>query len=83
MPQTRTLAVGLILTITFVASESLAVITVMPVVARDLGGLQLYGWAFSAFMLSSIIGIVAAGRAAERSGPRPPFVAGLVLFGSG
>jgi MFS family permease len=82
-PETRGLAAGLILTITFVASESLAVITVMPLVARDLGGLRLYGWAFSAFTLSSVVGIVAAGRAADRRGPAVPFITGLVLFGSG
>jgi MFS family permease len=81
--ETRGLAVGLILTITVVASESLAVITVMPLVARDLGGLRLYGSAFSAFTLSSVIGIVAAGRAADRRGPAVPFVTGLVLFGAG
>src|ERR1700719_1271464 len=50
-PQRRALTVGLVLTITFVASEALAVVTVMPVVARDLGGLRLYGWVFSGFML--------------------------------
>jgi MFS family permease len=82
-PQTRALVTGLVLTVTFVASEALAVATVMPVVARDLGGLRLYGWAFSAFLLSSVIGIVAAGRAADRRGPAAPFVAGLVLFGAG
>src|SRR5215813_7999904 len=82
-PQTRALTVGLVLTITFVASEALAVVTVMPVVARDLGGLRLYGWAFSAFMLGSVVGIVAAGREADRRGPAVPFVAALILFGSG
>jgi MFS family permease len=82
-PKTRALTAGLILTITFVASEALAVVTIMPVVARDLGGLRLYGWVFSAFMLGSIVGIVAAGREADRRGPAFPFVAGLVLFGSG
>src|SRR6202011_3936024 len=82
-PQRRALTVGLVLTITFVASEALAVVTVMPVVARDLGGLRLYGWVFSAFMLGSVVGIVAAGREADRRGPAIPFVAGLVLFGSG
>jgi len=55
----------------------------MPVVARDLGGLRLYGWVFSAFMLGSLIGIVAAGREADRRGPAVPFVAGVVLFGAG
>src|SRR6516225_7618224 len=80
-PQRRALTVGLVLTITFVASEALAVVTVMPVVARDLGGLRLYGWVFSGFMLGSVIGIVAAGREADRRGPALPFVAGVVLFG--
>src|SRR5690242_14065130 len=55
----------------------------MPVVARDLGGLRLYGWVFSGFMLGSVVGIVAAGREADRRGPAVPFVAGVVLFGSG
>jgi len=82
-PQRRALTIGLVLTITFVASEALAVVTVMPVVARDLGGLRLYGWVFSGFMLGSVIGIVAAGREADRRGPALPFVAGVVLFGSG
>jgi MFS family permease len=83
VPQRRALTAGLVLTITFVASEALAVVTVMPVVARDLGGLRLYGWVFSGFMLGSVVGIVAAGREADRRGPAVPFVAGLVLFGSG
>jgi len=82
-PQRRALTAGLVLTITFVASEALAVVTVMPVVARDLGGLRLYGWVFSGFMLGSVIGIVAAGREADRRGPAVPFVAGVALFGSG
>src|ERR1019366_3164280 len=73
-PQARALTAGLVLTVTFVASEALAVVTVMPVVARDLGGLRLYGWVFSAFMLGSVVGIVAAGREADRRGPA---IAGL------
>src|SRR2546430_11727797 len=82
-PQRRALTTGLVLTITFVASEALAVVTVMPLVARDLGGLRLYGWVFSAFMLGSVVGIVAAGREADRRGPAIPFVARPVVFRSG
>jgi MFS family permease len=82
-PQRRALTIGLVLTVTFVAAEALAVVTVLPVVARDLGGVRLYGWVFSAFMLGNIVGIVAAGRAADRRGPAVPFIAGLVLFGTG
>jgi len=79
----RALTGGLVLTITFVAAEALAVVTVMPVVARDLGGLSLYGWVFSAFMLGTVIGIVAAGREADRRGPAVPYIAGLILFAVG
>jgi MFS family permease len=81
--QRRALTVGLVLTITFIASEALAVVTIMPVVARDLGGLRLYGWVFSAFMLGSVVGIVAAGRQADRYGPGRPFVGGLLMFCAG
>jgi MFS family permease len=81
--QRRALTIGLVLTITFIASEALAVVTIMPVVAHDLGGLSLYGWVFSAFMLGSVVGIVAAGRQADRHGPARPFLGGLALFGTG
>ncbi len=82
-PHRRGLTLGLVLTITFIASEALAVVTVLPVVARDLDGLALYGWVFSSFMLASLIGIVAAGRDADRHGPARPYVAGLVMFTAG
>jgi MFS family permease len=82
-PQRRALTTGLVLTVTFIASEALAVVTVMPVVVRDLGGLRWYGWAFSGFFLGSVIGIVVAGREADRRGPAVPFVGGVLLFGSG
>jgi MFS family permease len=82
-PQRRALTSGLVLTITFIASEALAVVTIMPVVAQHLGGLSLYGWVFSAFMLGSVMGIVTAGRQADRYGPARPFIGGLALFCAG
>jgi MFS family permease len=82
-PGRRRLTTGLVLTITLVAFESLAIATVMPVVARDLGGLGLYGWVFSGFFLGNLLGIVLAGEAADRRGTRAPFLAGLVLFAVG
>ena len=81
--QRRALTGGLVLTITFVAAEALAVVTVMPVVARDLHGLELYGFVFSAFLLGTMVGIVAAGRAADRRGPAVPYIAGLIVFAVG
>ncbi len=82
-PARRALTVGLVLTITLVAFEALAVSTVMPVVARELGGLDLYGWVFSAFFLGDLVGIVVVGGLIDRGGLIRPFVGGLTLFGLG
>jgi len=82
-PSRRALTVGLVLTITLVAFEALAVATIMPIVARELGDLQLYGWVFSAFFLGSLLGIVIVGGLIDRGGLVRPFVGGLILFAAG
>jgi MFS family permease len=82
-PARRPLTLGLVLTITLVASEALAVTTAMPIVVRDLGGLELFGWVFSAFFLGTLIGISVVGGLIDERGMVLPFVGGLVLFGIG
>lgn len=82
-PRHRTLTVGLVLTITLVAFEALAVATIMPVVARDLGNADLYGWVFTAALLASLVGIVVVGGLIDRTGLVRPFVGGLLLFSIG
>jgi MFS family permease len=82
-PDRRSLTLGLVLTITLVGFEALAVSTVMPIVATELGGLELYGWVFSAFFLGSLIGIVVVGGAIDRGGLALPFAVGLGLFAIG
>lgn len=82
-PARRPLTLGLVLTITLVAAEALAVSTAMPIVARELGGLELYGLVFSAFLVGSLVGIVLAGSLIDRRGVVFPFVLGLALFAVG
>jgi len=82
-PERRPLTVGLVLAVTFVAFEALAVATILPVVGRHLGDLRLYGWVFSAFLLASLIGIVLAGTLADRVPLGRPMLAGLALFAVG
>src|SRR6202012_872242 len=79
-PARRALTVGLVLAVTFVAFEALAVSTILPLVGRHLGDLRLYGWVFSAFMLASLVGIVVAGTLADRVPLGQPMLAGLALF---
>ncbi|HUQ77993.1 MAG TPA: MFS transporter [Patescibacteria group bacterium] len=82
-PHRRALTIGLVLNVTIVASEALAVSTIMPIVARDLGGLDLYGWVFSGFFLGNLLGIVAAGTLIDRGGLARPFLMGIGLFAIG
>ena len=79
----RAMTLGLAFVVTLVAFEALAVATVMPAVEEALGGIGLYGWTFSAFFLTSLLGITVAGRWCDEFGPARPFAAGLVLFGCG
>lgn len=74
------LTIGLILVVSGSAFEAMAVATTMPATIADLGGLALYGWAFSAFTLANLVGVTVAGGAIDRRGPALPFVLGVLLF---
>jgi MFS family permease len=80
-PSRRALTIGLVLTVTLVASESLAVSNIMPIVDRDLSGgnSELYGWVFSGFFLGNLLGIVVAGLLIDRGSLVRPFALGLAL----
>ncbi|HXI81362.1 MAG TPA: MFS transporter [Verrucomicrobiae bacterium] len=82
-PGRRALTLGLVLNVTIVASEALAVSTIMPIVARDLGGIDLYGWVFSGFFLGNLLGIVVAGMLIDRGSLARPFMLGIGLFAIG
>ncbi len=82
-PAYRALTFGLVAIVTLVAFESLAVVTVMPEVEADLGGLAWYGWVTTAFFLGTMVGIVFAGGQADRHGLGRPYVIGLALFAVG
>jgi MFS family permease len=82
-PRYRALSIGVLLSVTIVAFQALGVGTVMPAVARELHGLEHYGWAFSSFMLASIVGSVAAGQDADRAGPVRAYLAAVGSFAVG
>jgi MFS family permease len=82
-PDRRLLTAGLIGLVTAGAFEGMAVPTVLPALVDELGGLDLYGWAFSAFWLTTIIGITLAGSDADRRGPGRALGIGVVLFAGG
>jgi MFS family permease len=79
----RALTLGLVLTVTLVGFEALAVSTALPRIQEELHGLALYGWVSAAYLLGQLVGIPAAGLLADRRGLAFPFGAGLTLFAAG
>lgn len=69
--------------VSLVAFEYVAVAIAMPVVAADLGGIELYGLAFSGAMAAGVVGTVLGGRWADLRGPLAPLWTGVAAFAAG
>ncbi|MGW7450614.1 MFS transporter [Streptomyces sp. NPDC054787] len=82
-PAYRTLSVGIISVVFLIAFEATAVGTAMPVAARELEGIALYAFAFSAYFTTSLFGMVLSGQWADRQGPLRPLTVGIASFASG
>ncbi|MFI6005628.1 MFS transporter [Streptomyces sp. NPDC051366] len=79
----RTLSIGIISVIFLIAFEATAVGTAMPVAARELEGIGLYAFAFSAYFTTSLFGMVLSGQWADRQGPLRPLTVGIGAFAAG
>ena len=82
-PAYRRTTLGLVTVVLLVAFESMAVATAMPVAARELNGLRLYAWGFTALMVTSLLATVVAGEWCDRVGPARPLLSGVAVFASG
>ncbi|MCE5169829.1 MFS transporter [Paenibacillus profundus] len=76
----RALTIGIILVVTTVAFEGLAITTIAPKLAQNLDGIHLYGWIFTAFLLSQIIGTMIMGQQIGKRGVAPSFIASIFIF---
>jgi EmrB/QacA subfamily drug resistance transporter len=72
--------VALLLSVFMSAMEATVVGTAMPTVVADLGGLLLYGWVGSSYLLASTVSVPLYGKLADLYGRRPVLVFGIVLF---
>jgi EmrB/QacA subfamily drug resistance transporter len=62
------------------AMESTVVATAMPTVIASLGGIRIYSWTFSAFLLTSTVSMPIWGRLADDLGRRPAYLIGVAVF---
>ncbi len=72
--------VSLLLGMFLAAMEVTVVSTAMPSVTGDLGGLPLYAWAFTAYMLAGTVTVPVYGKLADLRGRKPVLLASLGLF---
>jgi MFS family permease len=79
----RLTTAGLLMLVTLVAFESMAVATAMPTAVAELHGLAWYGWPFTAFLVAQVVGMVVGGDVGDRRGPRPALLWGVAVFAGG
>ncbi|WP_405780382.1 MFS transporter [Streptomyces sp. NBC_00859] len=79
----RALSIGIVTVVLLIAFEATAVGTAMPVAARELHGVALYAFAFSAYFTTSLFAMVLSGQWADRSGPLHPLATGIAAFAAG
>ena len=79
----RALSIGIVSVVLLIAFEATAVGTAMPVAARELHGIPLYAFAFSAYFTTSLFAMVLSGQWADRRGPLAPLATGIGAFGAG
>lgn len=79
----RRTTIGLLTLVTLVAFEAMAVGTAMPTAVDELDGVAWYAWTFSAFLVTSVVGMVIGGEVGDRRAPRPGVLAGVTIFATG
>jgi MFS family permease len=79
----RAVTAALVLVTALASFESTVVSTAMPTIIGDLGGLPLYSWVFSIYLLTATVMMPIYGRLADIYGRRRILLAGITVFLSG
>ncbi len=74
---------GLMLGMSLAALDTTVVGTAMPTIIGKLGGVNLYSWVFSAYLLTSTTTVPIYGKLADLYGRKPVFLAGVLTFLAG
>jgi MFS family permease len=82
-PDLRVTTLGIVGLVSLIAFEAMAVATALPSAVAELRGLAWYGWSFTALLVTSVVGMVAAGELADRLGARRPLLIGVLTFLTG
>jgi MFS family permease len=80
-PQNVSLVVaGVMLGVFLSGIDALVVGTAMPTVVQDLGGIQLYSWVFSSYMLTTAVFMPLFGKLSDLWGRKRLFYVSILIF---
>ncbi len=80
-PSSRALVIGAVMaSMVMVAIEATIVSTVMPQIVAELGGLRLYSWVFSSFLLTQTAMTVVFGKLSDIYGRKNIMLLGIAIF---
>lgn len=82
MSRQRTIftTVGIMLSLFMASMEGTVIATAMPTIVSQLGGLAIYSWVFSVYMLTSTTTVPVYGKLSDIFGRRPIFAVAMGLF---
>jgi EmrB/QacA subfamily drug resistance transporter len=81
--QRMLIMVGVLVGMLVAAVNQTSVTTVLPTIAKDLHGLNLYTWVFTANMLASAVAVPIFGKLSDIYGRRRLFITGVSIFLAG
>ncbi len=80
-PATRGWVLGaLMCTMMLAAMDTTSVSTAIPQIVGDLGGLRLFTWVFSIYLLTQTVTIPIYGKLSDLFGRKPVLIGGTLLF---
>jgi EmrB/QacA subfamily drug resistance transporter len=80
MADRRLITLALFVATFLVALDTSVIATSMPTVIGQIGGINLYAWVFSAYLLTSTVTVPIYGKLADLFGRKPVFLASVAVF---
>ncbi|MDR7522814.1 MAG: MDR family MFS transporter [Armatimonadota bacterium] len=77
------ITLGVMLSLFLASMEATVVATGMPTIVGQLGGLDIYSWVFSAYMLAATATVPIFGKLSDLYGRRPVYLVAMGLFLAG
>ncbi|MFX3624022.1 MAG: MDR family MFS transporter [Ectobacillus sp.] len=80
MKSRTSVMVSIVLAMLVASMDTTIMNTTMPIIAKELGGFELYAWSFASYMITTTVFAPVAGRLSDIFGRKRVFGFGMILF---